>query len=197
MQPIVETEGFLFFLLLEIVGFFAYVIANIIFLVTRSFTKHKLPVEPEIPDEKRLPDCDFMIGCFAIADTFINATYPFICSALKYLLPGQVNTESNAANVKILTLFAVIASSFTFITSFFMTFVSWNAGPNCWKKCAPLFYFGSSIVVYVILPFVYCPWVLISLAPGVDTYKTITYTWCLNYCSILAAQFVTFFIEIR
>lgn len=101
-----KTEGFLFFMALEMTSFVSYILSCIVFLVTRSFTKHKLPVEPEVPDEKRLPDCDFMIGCFAIADTFINAAYPFFASIVIIAFPLQTTIPDGTENVDILNTFS-------------------------------------------------------------------------------------------
>ena len=89
--------------------------------------------------------------------------------------------------MRLLYLFAGTASVATFIVSFFMTFVSWNNGPSCWKKLAPMLYFGSSVLVYVFLPLAYVPWSLLSLVPTSESYMDIKYIWCLNYAGILLA----------
>lgn len=82
-----HEEGLMFYISLEVCSFVAYICSTTLFLMIRSCLKHKISAEHEVSQEKRVPDCDFMIGCFMIADTFVNAVFPSIMLILIAFMP--------------------------------------------------------------------------------------------------------------
>jgi hypothetical protein len=82
-----SAEGYMTYMMIELLSFWAYMISFTIFLIFRSFTPHKMAAEPDVPEAKRLPECDFVTGCFCIVDSYVNATYPFVMSILMQFMP--------------------------------------------------------------------------------------------------------------
>ena len=70
-------------------AFVAIILSYVFFLMARSLTKHKLLAELEVPEHKRIPIIDTVIGLRMLADMFVNISFGWIMSLMVFLSPPQ------------------------------------------------------------------------------------------------------------
>jgi hypothetical protein len=170
----VETSpkhlGFQQWLYFEMYGFVAMILCYTIFLMIRSFTKHKLLPEEEVPAHKRLPVIDTLLGLQMLADMFVNSAFPFAMSCLMYVdQHEEASKKSDHIVLQILRISTFYTSALSFFFSFCHIFVSWKDGPQIWTIISPYFMISGAFFNYVILPCVFFPWIIIVwIYPGID-----------------------------
>jgi hypothetical protein len=85
----VSHRAFEVYLWIEMYGFCAIIFSYVFFLLARSLTKHKLLAELEVPEHKRLPTIDSVIGLKMLADMFVNICFCFFMAVLVRFSPSQ------------------------------------------------------------------------------------------------------------
>ena len=129
-------------------GFCAIIFSYVFFLFARSLTKHKLLAELEVPEHKRLPTIDSVIGLKMLADMFVNICFSFIMAVLVRVSPSQKLLPAEVPILKLQRHVSVITSSIALLATFLQIFVSWKTGPSIWTEIAPYIYFvGVSLLI--------------------------------------------------
>lgn len=86
----------------------------------------------------------------------------------------------------------------TLFVTFFHIFVSWRKGPAWWTRVAPYLYYGSTILIYQILPLITLAYVMfLWIWPGVSFVESTFSPWNIQYSVFSAAQFITFWTSYR
>ena len=181
-------------------AFTSIICSYVVFLIFRSFTKHKVLADDEVPEHKQLPYIDTLLGLQMIVDMFVNSCFPFFVCLLQLAGPRQTDIQDYDEKLvlQIQRNGSLFASGVSFFFTFCHVFVSWKDGPKIWTLFSPYFMSFGAFWVYLLVPCVYLPWVLVVfLDPNINSANTIYFSWSICFSFIVLGQFIDFFLEIR
>jgi len=175
--------------------FVGTIVSNLLFLLIRSCTHHKLQLD-SIPVKKQLPEVDTIIAIKDVADAFGAAWIPFFVSSFLFFQPNNV-TESGYTKNQLVSILVFNMISVVCIT--FLVFVEWKKGPKWYTKNSPILFFTFMLLNFIIVPLANIVYffILAFAVPGFEVKQVFIESWVIFFLIVSMSRVFEFFFVIR
>lgn len=184
-----DVRSSVIFLTIDWVSITGIIFGNILFLIIRSFCRHKVNLN-QVCESKQIPSADSVIAMKTVMEQF--STH-FVCT---FICLFSLTPESQVKGTVIKNAMIV---SLVLIT--LLIFVHWKKGPTWWVRVGPYLQIGCVLADYILLPVALLTYIVIEMVKGIDLdSRYITNPFETNYIffmSICLGRFIEFLAIIK
>jgi hypothetical protein len=183
-----SLQSSVIFLTIDWVSITGIILGNILFLLIRSFCRHKADLE-QVVESKQIPSAESVIAMKTVMEQF--STH-FVCF---FICVYKSTPESQQFEETVILYFMII--SFALITA--LLFVPWNKGPQWWVQMGPKLRVGCIYANYIFMPAGLSVYFVIQFVRNeiADSSVNPYATFYIFFMSICLGRFIEFLVLIK